>query len=74
MKKIIYSIFAFTFILASCNNATDTEQGHNHETHPHEEGATHEHGTHEHEDGEVHEDHDHHHDQEEFNVSDTLKK
>jgi len=62
MKKIIYSLFALTFILASCNNST--EHGHDHEAHDH--------GTHEHEDGEVHEDHDH--GQEEFNVSDTLKK
>lgn len=72
MKKIIYSIFAITFILASCNNSSEAEHGHDRETHPHEEGEAHDHGTHEHEDGEVHEDHDH--TQEEFNVSDTLKK
>lgn len=74
MKKVIYSIFAITFILASCNNATEAEHGHDHSTHQHEEGDGHEHGTHEHENGEVHEDHDHHHEQEEFTVSDTLKK
>ncbi len=69
MKKVIYSIFAITFILASCNNAS--EEAHDHDTHQHEEGEAHEHGTHEHENGEVHEDH---HDQEEFKASDTLKK
>lgn len=71
MKKIIYSIFALTFILASCNNSSEEAHDHNDGTHQHENGEAHDHGTHEHENGEVHENH---HDQEEFTVSDTLKK
>ena len=62
MKKIIYSIVALSFILASCNNsASEAEQGHDHDTHQHENG-------------DAHEDHDHEHDQDEFTVEDTLKK
>lgn len=72
MKKIIYSIFALAFILASCNNSSEEAHDHENGTHQHDDGETHDHSTHEHDNGEVHEDHDHH--QEEFNVDDTLKK
>ncbi|MCC6703065.1 MAG: hypothetical protein IT221_16160 [Fluviicola sp.] len=61
MKKSIYFVIAFTFVLTSCNNSAESEHGHDH-------------GTHQHEDGEVHENHDHSSQQEEFSVGDTLKK
>jgi hypothetical protein len=61
MKKNITFVIAIFFILSSCNNSAKSEHGHDHSTHQHE-------------DGEVHENHEHQLQQEEFSVSDTLKK